>query len=364
MPMPFYGAARALLFQLDAELAHNATLAMLERAHGTPLARLWQQERVADPVTLAGLTFPNRVGLAAGLDKNARAIGALEAIGFGFAELGTVTPLAQPGNPRPRLFRLPAAEAIVNRMGFNNDGLEAFTARVRQQRQRWQAQAGGAPHMAHMLLGLNIGKNAATPIERAADDYLKGLAAVYPLADYIAINISSPNTKNLRDLQSEDALNALLATLAARKKELADEHADTHPNPVPLFLKIAPDLDEPGLQSIAAALLRHGIDGVIATNTTISREAVKGLPHAEETGGLSGRPLRALSTSIIAKLRAALGADFPIIGAGGIFSAQDALEKIQAGANAVQIYTGFIYKGPALVPEIARAIKEEATRAT
>ncbi len=353
MPMPFYDAARALLFQLDAELAHDATLTMLERAHGTPLARLWRQQRVADPVTLAGLTFPNRVGLAAGLDKNARAIGALADMGFGFAELGTVTPLAQPGNPRPRLFRLPAAQAIVNRMGFNNEGLAAFCARVRQQRTLWQAAGSAAPPM---LLGLNIGKNAATPIERAADDYLKGLAAVYPLADYIAINISSPNTKNLRDLQSEEALNALLATLVARKKELADEHAQR----VPLFLKIAPDLDEAGLQAIAAALLRHGIDGVIATNTTISREAVKGLPHAEETGGLSGRPLRAMSTSIIEKLRAALGADFPIIGAGGIFSAQDALEKIAAGANAVQIYTGFIYKGPAVVPEIARALKENA----
>lgn len=357
MPMPFYGAARALLFQLDAELAHNATLAMLERAHGTPLARFWQQERIEDPVTLAGVTFPNRIGLAAGLDKDARAIAALESMGFGFAELGTVTPLAQPGNPRPRLFRLPSAQAIINRMGFNNEGLEAFTARVRAQRERWQAQRGSA---AHMALGLNIGKNAATPIERAADDYLKGLAAVYPLADYITINISSPNTKNLRDLQSEESLNALLATLVARKKELADEHARR----VPLFLKIAPDLDDAGLQAIAAALLRHGIDGVIATNTTIARDAVKGLPHAEETGGLSGRPLRALSTSIIEKLRAALGTDFPIIGAGGIFSAQDALEKIQAGANAVQIYTGFIYKGPAVVPEIARALKEEATRAT
>ena len=357
MPMPFYGAARALLFQLDAELAHNATLAMLERAHGTPLAHFWQQERVEDPVTLAGVTFPNRIGLAAGLDKDARAIAALEGIGFGFAELGTVTPLAQPGNPRPRLFRLPAAQAIINRMGFNNEGLEAFTARVRAQRERWQAQRGSA---AHMALGLNIGKNAATPIERAADDYLKGLAAVYPLADYITINISSPNTKNLRDLQSEESLNALLATLTARHKELQDEHAAARPQRVPLFLKIAPDLEDDGLQAIAAALLRHGIDGVIATNTTIARDAVKGLPHAEETGGLSGRPLRALSTSIIEKLRAALGKDFPIIGAGGIFSAADALEKIQAGANAVQIYTGFIYKGPALVPEIARALKEQA----
>ncbi len=352
--MPFlpYGLIRSALFCMDAEAAHEKTLAALERTQNTFWQLLWRQPRVQDPVTLAGLTLPNRVGLAAGLDKNARCIDALAGMGFGFVEAGTVTPLAQPGNPRPRLFRLPAAQALINRMGFNNEGVAAFvthvcTSRFAEQR---QSAAKGAPRMA---LGLNIGKNAATPMERAQDDYLMCLAAVYPHADYVAVNISSPNTRNLRDLQADEALAALLAALKARQRELADAHG----RHVPLFLKIAPDLNEAQVQSIAAALLEHGMDGVIATNTTLSREAVQSLPHAQEAGGLSGAPVREASCRVIRQLRAALGAGFPIIGAGGILSGEDAVAKIEAGADAVQLYTGLIYKGPALVAEAAQAIK-------
>ena len=339
-----YALARALLFRMDAEAAHERTLVALARGQGTPLALAWRQPRVADPVTLAGLRLPNRVGLAAGLDKNARAIGALADMGFGFVEVGTVTPLAQPGNPRPRMFRLPAAQAIINRMGFNNDGLAAFLANVQHAR-----AASARP----VVLGLNIGKNAATPLERATDDYLTCLAGVYAHADYVTVNISSPNTKNLRQLQSDTALHTLLAALKSRQAELADEHARR----VPLFLKIAPDLDESQVQAIAQALQRHGIEGVIATNTTLARDAVQGLPHANEAGGLSGAPVRQASTRVIAQLRAALGAGFPIIGAGGILSGADAQEKIRAGADAVQLYTGLIYRGPALVTEVARALQ-------
>ena len=347
-----YGLIRFVLFRMDAEAAHEHTLAALERLQNTGLQRLWRQPRVQDPVTLAGLTLPNRVGLAAGLDKNARCIDALESMGFGFVEAGTVTPLAQPGNAKPRLFRLPAAQALINRMGFNNEGVAAFVAHVGASRfaEQRQSAAKGAPRMA---LGLNIGKNAATPMERAQDDYLACLAAVYPHADYVTVNISSPNTKNLRDLQADEALAALLAALKARQRELADAHG----RHVPLFLKIAPDLDEAQVQSIAAALLAHGMDGVIATNTTLSRQAVQGLPHAQEAGGLSGAPVREASCRVIRQLRAALGAGFPIIGAGGILSGADAVAKIEAGADAVQLYTGLIYKGPALVAEAARAIR-------
>ncbi|MBG6081570.1 quinone-dependent dihydroorotate dehydrogenase [Rubrivivax gelatinosus] len=338
-----YGLARRFLFGLDPEAAHDLTISGLARLQDTPLRCAWSETRVDDPVTVAGLRFPNRIGLAAGLDKNGRCIDALGAMGFGFIEVGTVTPKPQPGNPKPRMFRLPEAEALINRMGFNNDGLAAFVANV--QRAKSFRAAGG-------ILGLNIGKNAATPIERAVDDYLIGLDGVALHADYVAVNISSPNTKNLRALQSDEALDALLGALAARRDELAR----TLGRRVPMFVKIAPDLDEAQVDVVAATLRRHGLDGVIATNTTISREAVQGLRHAEETGGLSGRPVAEASNRVIRRLRAALGAGFPIIGVGGVMDAQDARAKLDAGADLVQIYTGLIYRGSALVGEAARAL--------
>lgn len=340
-----YPLSRAVLFRMDPEAAHDFTIDLLARTQNTPLACAYGQTRVDDPVTVAGLRFPNRVGMAAGLDKNARCIDGLGAMGFGFVEVGTVTPLPQPGNPRPRMFRLPAANALINRMGFNNEGLDTFLANV----QRARFRRDGRP----LLLGLNIGKNAATPIERATDDYLIGLAGVYPHADYVTVNISSPNTKNLRALQSDEALDALLGAIAGKREALAQEHGKR----VPVFVKIAPDLDEAQIQVIAATLQRHGMDGVIATNTTLSREAVQGLPHAEETGGLSGTPVLEASNRVIRQLRAALGREFPIIGVGGILSAQDAVSKIDAGADLVQIYTGLIYQGPSLVQAAALAIK-------
>jgi len=341
-----YALSRAMLFRLDPEAAHDLTIDMLARTQNTPLACAYSTPRVEDPVTVAGLTFPNRVGMAAGLDKNARCIDGLGAMGFGFVEVGTVTPLAQPGNPRPRMFRLPAANALINRLGFNNDGLDAFLANVQRASFR---RKGGSP----LLLGLNIGKNATTPIERATDDYLIGLSGVYPHADYVTINISSPNTKNLRALQSDEALDALLGAIATRREQLAQQHGKR----VPVFVKIAPDLDEDQVKVIAATLLRHRMDGVIATNTTLSREAVSGLPHAQEAGGLSGAPVLEASNRVIRQLRAALGRDYPIIGVGGILSAADAVSKIEAGADLVQIYTGLIYQGPALVKEAALAIR-------
>ncbi len=345
-----YGLARPLLFGMDPETAHELTLDMLARGQGTPLQCAWAAQRVSDPVTLAGLRFPNRVGLAAGLDKNARAIDALAAMGFGFVEVGTVTPLAQPGNPKPRMFRLPAKNALINRLGFNNEGLDAFVRNVKNS--RFHSASRLPDQRERMILGLNIGKNAATPIERATDDYLIGLAGVYRYADYVTVNISSPNTKNLRELQSEAALDALLSALKSRQGELAAEHG----RQVPLFLKIAPDLDESQVQAIADALRRNGIEGVIATNTTLSREAVQGLPHADEAGGLSGAPVLAASNRVIRLLRATLAAGFPIIGVGGILSGADAQAKIDAGADVVQIYTGLIYRGPGLVGEVARAL--------
>ncbi len=345
-----YALARPFLFGLDAEAAHELTLHTLARAQGTPLEWAYCNSRVDDPVTLAGLMFPNRVGLAAGLDKNARCIDGLGAMGFGFVEVGTVTPKAQPGNPKPRMFRLPQANALINRLGFNNDGLDAFIANV----QRSSLRASGRKNS--MLLGLNIGKNATTPMERATDDYLTCLDGVYPHADYVTVNISSPNTKNLRALQGDAALDTLLDALAARREALAQQHQKR----VPLFVKIAPDLDEAQVAVIAQALERHGMDGVVATNTTIDRESVKGLPHATEAGGLSGAPVFEASNRVIGQLRAALGKQFPIIGVGGILSAQDALGKIRAGADVVQLYTGLIYKGPELVRQAALAIKKGA----
>ena len=342
-----YALARPFLFGLDAETAHELTLHTLEKVQGTPLQWGYGSVRVEDAVTLAGLRFPNRVGLAAGLDKNARCIDGLGAMGFGFVEVGTVTPLPQPGNPKPRMFRLPKADALINRLGFNNDGLEAFVANV--QRACFRRQGGKTP----MLLGLNIGKNAATPIEEATSDYLLGLDGVYPHADYVTVNISSPNTKNLRALQSDEALDGLLGAIATRREALASQHGKR----VPVFVKIAPDLDEAQLAVIAATLRRHGMDGVVATNTTLARDAVKGQPHADEAGGLSGAPVLQASNRVITQLRTALGKDFPIIGVGGILSADDAVSKIRAGADVVQIYTGLIYKGPDLVKQAAQAIQ-------
>jgi dihydroorotate dehydrogenase len=338
-----YALTRPFLFGLDPEAAHDLTLAALERIQRTPLICTVSQTRVDDPVTVAGLRFPNRIGLGAGLDKNGRCIDGLGAIGFGFIEVGTVTPKAQPGNPKPRMFRLPEAHALINRLGFNNAGLDTFIANVRRAQFR---QRGG-------ILGLNIGKNAATPIEQAVDDYLTGLAGVYPHADYVTVNISSPNTKNLRALQSDEALDALLGVLQQRRGELAA----THGRSVPMFVKIAPDLDEAQVGVIAATLKKNRIDGVIATNTTIARDAVRGMQHGEETGGLSGAPVFEASNRVIRQLRAALGPGYPIIGVGGVMSGADARTKVEAGADLVQIYTGFIYKGPALVSEAARAVK-------
>ena len=337
-----YPLARPFLFGLDPEHAHDLTLTALASIQRTPLARWIEQRRVRDPVTIAGLVFPNRVGLAAGLDKYGRCIDAFGAMGFGSIEVGTVTPLAQPGNPKPRMFRIVESEALINRMGFNNDGLAVFLANVRRARFR---SSGG-------ILGLNIGKNAATPIERATDDYLAGLTGVYPHADYVAVNVSSPNTKDLRSLQTDAALDALLSALVARRGELAAEHKRR----VPMFVKVAPDLEPKQIDAIAEALRRHGIDGVVATNTTTARDGVAGRRQADETGGLSGAPLRERADRVIARLRRALGAGFPIIGVGGVMSADDARAKRSAGADLVQLYTGFIYRGPALVTATARAL--------
>ena len=349
MPLIPYALTRPFLFGLDAERAHDLTLDAIASLQNTPAQCLFSQPRVDDPVELAGLRFPNRVGLAAGLDKNGRCIDGFGAMGFGFIEVGTVTPKGQPGNPKPRIFRLPRKQALINRLGFNNQGLDAFLANVA--RAHSFRAAGG-------VLGLNIGKNAATPIERAADDYLAGLEGVYPHADYVTVNISSPNTKNLRELQSDAALDALLGALVERKAALRQQHG----REVPMFVKIAPDLDEAQVQLVAQTLRRHGLDGVIATNTTIARDAVPGEPHADEAGGLSGAPVLDASNRVIAQLRAALGTGFPIIGVGGVMDGASARAKVAAGADLVQVYTGLIYKGPALVSEAARAIAASTPR--
>ena len=363
-----YRLARPALFALDAERAHELTLEALDRAGCLPLlgslgAQALAGPRIADPIELLGLRFPNRVGLAAGLDKDARHIDGLAALGFGFLELGTVTPLAQPGNPRPRLFRLPQAEALINRFGFNNDGIDRFVAHVRQSR-TWQlghsdpatGSAGATQRIdgsGPPVLGLNIGKNAATPLEQAAGDYLACLRKAMPVADYVTINISSPNTRNLRQLQAGQELDELLRAVDGERRRLVAGGL----RDVPLLLKIAPDLDDAQIEVIAALLARYAIDGVIATNTTLGREAVAGLPHAQESGGLSGRPVFEGSNRVIRALRACLAPRYPIIGVGGVMSAEDAVAKIRCGADLVQLYTGLIYRGPALVADSAAAIR-------
>lgn len=338
-----YPLFRPALFSMDAEDAHHFTLNSLLRAKRLGLAGCIGNTIADDPRTVMGVRFPNPVGLAAGLDKDGAYIDGLAAFGFGFIEVGTVTPRAQPGNPRPRMFRLPQADALINRMGFNNGGVDAFIANVKAS--RWKAEGG--------VLGLNIGKNADTPIERAVDDYLHCLERVYPHASYVTVNISSPNTKNLRQLQGASELDSLLSTLKDAQQRLADRHKRY----VPLALKIAPDLDADQIRNIGDALVRHRIDGVIATNTTIARDAVKGLPHGEEAGGLSGRPVFESSTQVVKGLREAVGDAVPIVGVGGIFSGADAKAKITAGAQLVQVYSGLIYRGPALVKECAAALR-------
>jgi dihydroorotate dehydrogenase len=338
-----YALARPLLFSLDAESAHHLTLPALRRAAALGLTGFISKP-AADPRTVMGVTFPNPVGLAAGLDKDGSYIDGLAALGFGSIEIGTVTPRAQPGNPKPRMFRLPAAHAIINRMGFNNGGVDAFVANVQASR-FYQAKQG--------VLGLNIGKNADTPIERAADDYLHCLEKVYPYASYVTVNISSPNTKNLRQLQGASELDALLSQLKDAQLRLADQHKRY----VPVALKIAPDIDSEQIKNIADALLRHKLDGVIATNTTITRDAVKGLQHGEEAGGLSGAPVFELSNQVVRGLKAELGDALPIIGVGGILSGSNAKAKMEAGASLVQLYSGLIYRGPALVKECADALR-------
>lgn len=337
-----YALTRPLLFSLDPETAHNLTLPALQRAAQMGLLRHYAKP-ANTPVKVMGITFPNAVGLAAGLDKDGAYIDGLAGLGFGFIEIGTVTPRGQPGNPKPRMFRLPQAQALINRMGFNNHGVDAFVKNVQASR-FYQNKEG--------VLGLNIGKNADTPMERALEDYVHCLKKVYPYASYVTVNISSPNTKNLRQLQDASELDTLLAGLKRTQSELTDQH-QRH---VPIALKIAPDLDAEQVKTIADALIRHRIEAVIATNTTISRTAVEGMLHAEETGGLSGAPVFDASNHVISLLKKELGNDIPIIGVGGILSGTDAKAKIAAGAALVQLYTGLIYRGPALIKECAAAL--------
>jgi len=334
-----YSLARPFLFALDPERAHELALASLKLLERGGMASMLADAAPAQRVKLMGLEFPNALGLAAGLDKNGEYIDALAAMGFGFIEIGTVTPRPQPGNPKPRLFRLPEAQALINRLGFNNHGVERLIENLMRARYRG-------------VLGINIGKNSDTPIERAADDYEFCLAKVYAHASYVAVNVSSPNTRDLRQLQGADELGALAGKLKTEQKRLADAHGRY----VPLVLKIAPDLDDAELGAIAKCLLRHRLDGVNATNTTVSRAGVAGLRHAAEAGGLSGAPLREASTALIRKLARLLEGRVPIIGVGGVMSAADARAKLAAGASLVQIYTGFIYRGPQLIGEILRAL--------
>jgi dihydroorotate dehydrogenase len=334
-----YPLVRPLLFRLDAEQAHRWTLSMLDAAHGLGLTRLVVPKPASAPIEVMGLTFPNAVGLAAGLDKNGEHVNALAALGFGFIEVGTVTPRPQPGNPRPRLFRIPQASALVNRMGFNNLGIDRLVYNLSRASYRG-------------ILGINIGKNFDTPMERAAADYVACMRKAYPLASYISVNVSSPNTPNLRQLQSGDELDRLLATLKAEQAMLS-RAAGRY---VPLTVKIAPDVSEEQIEGIAQSLLNHGMDGVIATNTTVARTGVEGLPHGDEVGGLSGAPLRERSTAVVRRLRSALGERIPIIGVGGILRGEHAVEKIAAGARLIQLYSGLIYSGPGLVAECVRAL--------
>jgi len=342
-----YSLIRPLLFALDAERSHNLTLGLLRAAYRVPGTRALVRGCYADrtpslPVEVMGLRFPNPVGLAAGMDKEARCIAPLLDFGFGFLELGTVTPQPQPGNPKPRLIRLTRHAAIINRMGFNSSGLADFLANLAAQPRRG-------------LIGINLGKNKLTPDAQAIDDYLTGLRAVYAHADYVTLNISSPNTPGLRALQDEAPLAALLSILKSEQRQLAQIHG----RHVPIALKIAPDLDDNGIDTIARLLVTHHMDAVIATNTTIARPGLEQEPRAHEAGGLSGQPLRVLSTQVIRRLHATLRGRVPIIGVGGIGNAEDAWEKLVAGADLIQLYTAFIYRGPGVVRDIVHGLAEK-----
>ncbi len=341
--MNLYPLLRPLLFTLDAETAHEVTLKLLNAAYISGLSKLLYPSVSDKPVNVMGLNFKNPVGLAAGLDKNGDYIDALAALGFGFIEIGTVTPRPQPGNPKPRLFRLPEHQAIINRMGFNNLGIDHLLTQVKK-----SAYQG--------ILGINIGKNFDTPIEKAVDDYLIGLRKAYPAASYITINISSPNTQNLRQLQQGDESRKLIAALKEEQLKLQQEHGKY----VPLALKIAPDLSSEDISRIAKLLLEFEIGGVIATNTTIARDMIAGHPLAKETGGLSGSPVKEKSTAVVKGLSAELKGKIPIIAAGGILNAEDAQEKFAAGASLVQIYSGLIYQGPELIKEINEVQRPKA----
>ncbi|NKB77657.1 MAG: quinone-dependent dihydroorotate dehydrogenase [Gammaproteobacteria bacterium] len=341
-----YKLLRPLLFRLDAETSHDLVLNALAKASNSQaicylISLIYGTKGISKPKNLMGLTFPNPVGLAAGLDKQANASNALHAFGFGWVELGTVTPQPQPGNQRPRMFRLSAHDAIINRMGFNSIGLDEFVKNL-------------ATINPNIIKGINIGKNAATPMEHANEDYLIGLRRVAELADYVTINISSPNTRNLRDLQQDDQLDALLGALNNERKKLSDKFG----KPIPLVLKIAPDVDQVQIHSITRLLLAHEIDGVAATNTTLSRQSVQNSALSRETGGLSGSPMHNQSVEVIAALRSHLQGAIPIIGIGGIDSPQAAITTLQAGADMIQLYTGLIYQGPTLVSRILKEIKK------
>lgn len=327
------------MFQFDAEASHDFTLKSLNTAEHLGALKLYPAPPVCRPRQVMGIAFPNPVGLAAGLDKNAAVIDGMAALGFGFIEVGTVTPRPQPGNPKPRLFRVKEAQGIVNRFGFNNLGVDNLIENVKA------AQYKG-------VLGINIGKNFDTPMENAVDDYLIGMQKVYAHASYITVNISSPNTKNLRALQEKEALSHLLATLKLEQTKLANQHGKY----VPITLKIAPDLETEQVNEIADLLMQHKVDGVIAANTTLSREMVQGMEHADEAGGLSGAPVREKSTLVIQQLSQRLQGALPIIGVGGILSGADAVEKVAVGADLVQVYSGLIYKGPKLVHDICKTL--------
>lgn len=334
----FYELARKYMFSRDAEWAHDFALSNLKRFANSPISLAWKQSLEDKPVEVFGIRFPNPVGLAAGLDKNGACIDAFGQMGFGFVEIGTITPRPQPGNPKPRMFRIPEKNAIINRMGFNNLGVDKLVENVKRAKYKG-------------VLGINIGKNKDTPNEKGHEDYVICMEKVYQYADYITVNISSPNTPGLRDLQFGDSLTTLLSAVKTSQLALEKQHHKY----VPVLVKIAPDMDEVAIEQVVECIVKEGMDGIIATNTTLSRDAVQGLEHAEEAGGLSGDPVRDMSTEVIRKIRS-INQEIPIIGVGGISSAQAAKEKLEAGATLVQIYSNFIYQGPKLIKDIVEGL--------